>query len=214
MTVDTDALVVKTTENLQNVWDNHKRKFGSPNDQDIEDMLNTWLTADEFEFGSLTDAIAAMRLVEEAIDDQKEDLKEEVRRFIDIYEDTTDEEEWNEWKRNWENGASEEEVQGFDIDEAIQGVWEVDDAYQWWIHGELIKWLGLHLGAVIDPNDVRTFDQSHIDALKSVIEKLGSNSPATLYGELEHTLECMIGTKETATDEDYEPDEEEDAGED
>ena len=118
-------------------------------------------------------------------------------------------EEWNEWKRNWENGASEEEVQGFDIDEAIQGVWDVDDAYQWWIQGELSKWLLVHLGAVIDPNDVRTFDQSHIDALKSVIEKLGSNSPATLYGELEYTLECMIETKETATDEDYEPDEEE-----
>ncbi len=103
MTVDTNALVVKTTENLQNVWDNYKRKHGSPNDQDIENMLATWLTADEFEFGSLTDAIAAMRLVEEAIDDQKEDLKEEVRRFIDIYEDTTDEEEWKEWKRDWEN---------------------------------------------------------------------------------------------------------------
>ena len=98
---------------------------------------------------------------------------------------------------------------GFDIDKAIQGVWDVDDAYYWWLQNQLSGWMDEHIGGGINPNDVRTFDQSHIDALKSVVEKLGSNSHSTLYGELEHTLECMIETKETATDEDYEPDEEE-----
>ena len=105
MAVDTDAFVEKTTENVQNVWDNYKRKHGNPNDEDIEDMLGTWLTADEFEFETQAEAITAMREVEEAIDDQREDLKEEVGRYLDIYEDTTDEETWNEIKRDLEGEA-------------------------------------------------------------------------------------------------------------
>lgn len=95
-----------------------------------------------------------------------------------------------------------------DIDKAIQAINDVDDAYYRWLRKQLSEWMDEYIGGGIDENDPKTFDQNDIDALKIVLEKLGSNSHAQLYGEIEDILAVMALSKEE--EEENENDEAED----
>ena len=83
-----------------------------------------------------------------------------------------------------------------DIDKAIQAINDVDDAYYWWLRKQLSEWMDEYIGGGIDENDPSTFDQDDVDALKIVLEKLGSNSHAQLYGGIEDILAVMALSKE------------------
>ena len=83
-----------------------------------------------------------------------------------------------------------------DIDKAIQAINDVDDAYYWWLRKQLSEWMDEYIGRDIDENDPSTFDQDDVDALKIILEKLGSNSHAQLYGEIEDILAVMALSKE------------------
>lgn len=95
-----------------------------------------------------------------------------------------------------------------DIDKAIQAINDVDDAYYRWLRKQLSEWMDEYIGGGIDENDPKTFDQNDIDALKIVLEKLGSNSHAQLYGGIEDILAVMALSKEE--EEENENDEAED----
>ena len=96
-----------------------------------------------------------------------------------------------------------------DIDKAIQAINDVDDAYYRWLRKQLSEWMDEYIGGGIDENDPKTFDQNDIDALKIVLEKLGSNSHAQLYGEIEDILAVMALSK-VGEEEENENDEAED----
>ena len=83
-----------------------------------------------------------------------------------------------------------------DIDKAIQAVNDIDDAYYRWLRKQLSEWMNEYICAGIDENDPSTFDQDDIDALKIVLEKLGSNSHPQLYGGIEDILAVMALSKE------------------
>jgi len=100
-------------------------------------------------------------------------------------------------------------VMAIDIDKAIQAINDVDDAYYRWLRKQLSEWMDEYIGGGIDENDPSTFDQDDIDALKIVLEKLGSNSHAQLYGEIEDILAVMALSKE-GEEEENENDEAED----
>ena len=96
-----------------------------------------------------------------------------------------------------------------DIDKAIQAINDVDDAYYRWLRKQLSEWMDEYIGRGIDENDPSTFYQDDIDALKIVLEKLGSNSHAQLYGGIEDILAVMALSKE-GEEEENENDEAED----
>ena len=83
-----------------------------------------------------------------------------------------------------------------DIDKAIQAINDVDDAYYWWLRKQLSEWMDEYIGRDIDENDPSTFDQDDVDALKIVLEKLGSSSHAQLYGGIEDILAVMALSQE------------------
>ena len=83
-----------------------------------------------------------------------------------------------------------------DIDKAIQSINDVDNAYYRWLRKQLSEWMDEYIGGGIDENDPSTFDQDDIDALKTVLEKLGSNSHVQLYGGIEDILAVMAQSKE------------------
>ena len=61
---------------------------------------------------------------------------------------------------------------------------------------QLSEWMDEYIGGGIDENDPSTFDQDDVDALKIVLEKLGSNSHAQLYGGIEDILAVMALSQE------------------
>ena len=83
-----------------------------------------------------------------------------------------------------------------DIDKAIQAINDVDDAYYWWLQKQLREWMDEYIAGDIDENDPSTFDQDDVDALKIVLEKLGPNSHAQLYGGIEDILAVMALSQE------------------
>ena len=101
-----------------------------------------------------------------------------------------------------------------DIDKAIEAINDVDNAYYWWLRERLIEWVDEYIGGGIDENDPKTFDQNDIDALKIVLEKLGSNSHAQLYGEIEDILAVMALSKEGEGEAEEEEENENDEAED
>ncbi len=83
-----------------------------------------------------------------------------------------------------------------DIREAIKAINDVDNDYYYWLRERLSEWMDEYIGRGIDENDPSTFAQDEINALKVVLEKLGSDSSAQLYGEIEDILAVMVLSKE------------------
>ena len=83
-----------------------------------------------------------------------------------------------------------------DIDKAVQAVNDIDDAYYIWLRERLSEWMDEYIGWGIDENDASTFDHDDVNNLRAVLVKLGSNSHAELYSEIEDILAVMILNKQ------------------
>ena len=83
-----------------------------------------------------------------------------------------------------------------DINEAIQALDDVDDAYFLWRRKQLSDWMDEYIGWGINENDPSTFDEDDVDAIRAVLAKLGSNTQAHLYGEIENILAVMTENKQ------------------
>jgi hypothetical protein len=102
MSVDVSAFVEETTEDLQKIWDSFHIQNGTPNSQQIEEILSEWLAADQWRFDTKDEAFDAMRKVFHSININTgyngQTLKKEIREYLEIQEDGISEQEWNNIK--------------------------------------------------------------------------------------------------------------------
>ena len=83
-----------------------------------------------------------------------------------------------------------------DIEKAIHAINKLEDAHYCWLRDRLGEWMDEYIGGGIDENDPSTFDQGDMNALKIILETLGSNSHVQLYGEIEDMLAVMTISKD------------------
>ena len=103
-------------------------------------------------------------------------------------------------------------VMAIDTKKAVLGVYDIDEAYHYWVREELEEWVEKYIDVGIDPNRPSTFDQEHVDAIRKVVEELGDTSLSVLRGEIDNMLGEMELSmeegqgKEEDEDEDEQPD--------
>ena len=93
-----------------------------------------------------------------------------------------------------------------DIEKAVQDVREADYEHDLWLGARFRSWLDENIRAGIDETDPTTFNQDDIDALKVVLEKLGSDTRLQLYAEITNFLEILTSAMLEAVEEAEEAD--------
>ncbi len=104
-------------------------------------------------------------------------------------------------------------VMAIDTKKAVLGVYDIDEAYHYWVREELEEWVEKYIDVGIDPNRPSTFDQEHVDAIRKVVEELGDTSLSVLRGEIDNMLGEMELSMEEAEGKEEDDDEEEDGEE-